>query len=183
MQGHTIRPATAADADALAEIHGDSVRTLGGAHYPSEVVAEWGAPRTGQRYRDAMARGGTFFLAIAPTGTAVSDQAASALGFSSYAVEGEMHRIAVYVRGAAARRGVGRALYEAGESVARANGARDISIEAALGAVPFWQALGFEVLGPVDHPLASGRLMRCIRMRKPLFDGSRTGADTLAAPR
>ena len=162
MPGFTIRRATPADADAIAAVHGDAVRTLGAADYSPEVVAEWGAPRPGTRVRDAMDRGGIFFVA-----TEANDREA-VLGFSSYAVEGPLHRIAVYVRGDAARRGVGRAVYAAGEAVALGYGAEAISIEAALGAVPFWKAMGFEIGEQFDHTLATGRLMPCVRMRKPL---------------
>jgi hypothetical protein len=46
----TIRPATEADADAIAEAHVDSIRTLGPATYASETVDVWGAARSGERY-------------------------------------------------------------------------------------------------------------------------------------
>ncbi len=164
MPAFTIRQATAEDAAAIADVHGDAVRNLGAAHYPAEIIAEWGAPRPAQRVRDTMDRGGIFFVAT----SSESQGAESVLGFSAYAVEGDMHRIAVYVRGSAARRGVGRAVYAAAESFARAAGAPAIRIEAALGAVPFWTALGFEAVDRFDHTLPSGRLMASVRMQKPL---------------
>ncbi len=164
MLAFTIRRATAEDAAAIADVHGDAVRSLGAAHYPAEIIAEWGAPRPPKRVRDAMDRGGVFFVATNSEAPGVE----SVLGFSSYAVEADMHRIAVYVRGSAARRGVGRAVYAAGESVAHAAGAQAIHIEAALGAIPFWTALGFETLDRFDHALPSGRFMPSVRMQKSL---------------
>ncbi len=165
MPSFTIRRATPEDAAAIADVHGDAVRTFGAAHYPPEIIAEWGAPRPAKRVSDGMDRGGIVFVAIDAVDPG---EDATVLGFSSYAVEGDMHRIAVYVRGSAAQCGVGRAVYAAGESVARAAGAPAIRIEASLGAVPFWIALGFEVLDRFDHVLPSGQLMPCVRMRKSL---------------
>ena len=167
MPAFTVRQATAEDAAAIADVHGDAVRGLGAVHYPPEIIAEWGAPRPPSRVRDSMDRGGIFFVAIDPE----QEDIESVLGFSSYAVDGDMHRIAVYVRGSAARQGVGRAVYTAAESVARAAGAPAIYVEAALGAVPFWTALGFETLDRFDHTLASGVLMPSVRMQKLLVPG------------
>ena len=161
----TLRPATTADADAIALTHRDSILTLGATAYDPEVVADWGAPRSRERYREAMARGTRFFIAV-PSHSPQSDDIV--LGFSSYAQEGEMHRTAVYVRGAAARQGIGRGLFALAEAAARDAGAPAITIEAALGAIPFWTALGFDSLGMRDHLLRSGRIMPCLLMRKPL---------------
>ena len=162
---YVVRRATDNDADALADVHGDSVRTLGARDYPPAVVAEWGAPRSGSRYRAGMARGVIFFVAVQTTPATTE----SVLGFASYAVEGERHRIAVYIRGSAARQGLGRRLYEAAEAVARSVGAPAIAIEAALGAVPFWTAVGFERLEAMEHPFPNGQSMTCIRMHKRLI--------------
>jgi putative acetyltransferase len=162
--GYIIRRAAESDADALAELHGDSVRTLGALHYSPEVTAEWGAPREGSRYRAGMARGVMFFIAVQSATTARE----SVLGFSSYAVDGERHSIGVYVGGSAARQGVGRRLFEIAEAAARTVGAPAIAIEAALGAVPFWTAVGFERLEAMAHQFPNGQLMTCIRMHKRL---------------
>jgi putative acetyltransferase len=165
MMSFTVRRGDLVDGDAIAAAHVDSIHSLGAEAYSAEVVQDWGAPRSGDRYREAMARGVVFFVAV-PDRPAVIDE--GILGFSSYAVEGAMHRTAVYVRGAAARRGIGRALFEAAQATAREAGASAITIEAALGAVPFWTALGFETVEPRDHILRSGALMPCLVMRKVL---------------
>ena len=78
------------------------------------------------------------FLAIASSST----EDAEVLGFSSDTVEGDMHRTALYVRRSAARHGVGRTLFGEAERAAREAGAPMLTIEAALGAVPFWIAMG-----------------------------------------
>ncbi len=61
---YTIRPAIDADADAIADAHVDSVRTLGPSAYGPEIVESWGAPRSGERYASAMRQGETFFVAL-----------------------------------------------------------------------------------------------------------------------
>lgn len=167
MQSFLVRPAGAADGEAIAAAHIDSIRTLGAQAYSEDVVADWGAPRTGERYRDAMSRGVLFFVAVPASG----GNAGSVLGFSSYAVEGDMHRTAVYVRAHAARQGVGRALFGAVEGAARESGAPVLTIEAALGAIPFWTAMGFESVAPTDHVTRGGHLMPSLLMRKPLRKG------------
>lgn len=52
----TIHPATSADAAGIAEAHVDSIRSLGPSAYDRELVANWDAPRTADRYLLAMAR-------------------------------------------------------------------------------------------------------------------------------
>jgi putative acetyltransferase len=174
MGTYIIRRGGPADGDAIAATHLDSIWSLGVSAYAPEIVADWGAPRTGDRYREAMARGVAFFVAVAipPVGDG------GVLGFSSYAVEGDMHRTAVYVRGSAARQGLGRVLFGAAEQAAREGGAEMLAIEAALGAVPFWLAMGFEPVGPRDHVTRGGHHMPCLLMHKRLLDRIRVRDST-----
>jgi GNAT superfamily N-acetyltransferase len=164
---YVVRPAAPQDADAIAVVHRDSIWTLAVGAYPQSIMEEWGAPRTGDRYREAMGRAVRFFVVVERKGSANG----ALLGFSSYAVEGDMHRTAVYVSGAAGRRGIGRALFTAAEGAARDAGAPALTIEAALNAVPFWVAMGFALLGQMDHVTRGGQLMPCLLMRKTLDAG------------
>ena len=97
-----IRPARPEDANLLADVHVDSIRTLGALAYSAEIVAEWGAPRTGERYLKGMESGQFWFLAA----QTISDGSEQALRFSVYSAKAGQHRIAVYVRGEAARKGL-----------------------------------------------------------------------------
>jgi ribosomal protein S18 acetylase RimI-like enzyme len=158
-----IRPATPEDAARIAAVHVESIRTLGAAAYPPEVVAEWARPCVPERYLDQMHRGEAFFLAL---GTGAGEDV---LGFSSYRLETGKHRTAVYVSGRAARRGVGPALFRVAEAAAIADGARAIHVNASLAAVEFYRAHGFQELGRGLHPLRSGRgAMACVFMAKSL---------------
>jgi GNAT superfamily N-acetyltransferase len=90
------------------------------------------------------------------------------LGFSSYQVQDGKHRTAIYVRGEAARRGVGSALFDAADAEAERHGASEIHVDASLGAVGFYKAKGFEEIACGKHRLRSGALMDCVFMKKVL---------------
>lgn len=155
-----MRPAGPADGERIAEAHVDAIVSLGGAAYDPALVADWAAPRTGDRYRQAMAAGERMFVAV--------DGDGRCLGFSAHRIEDGVHRTAVYVRGSVSRRGIGTALFAAAEAVARAEAAADIVVDASLVAVPFYAANGFTAEEPAIHRLRSGRAMACVRMRKRL---------------
>jgi putative acetyltransferase len=155
-----IRAAQPDDADGLAAVHMESIRALGAGFYAPDIVSDWGQPRTGERYRAAMAEGERFFLAM--------EDATRILGFSSYRKKDGKHRTAIYVAGQAARRGVGSALFGAAEAAARHDGATELHVDASLAAVSFYLANGFIERARGQHRLRSGRLMDCVFMRKPL---------------
>jgi putative acetyltransferase len=158
-----IRPAGVADADAIAAAHLDSIRSIGARYYEPAVVREWGARVRAGLYLNAMARGEVFFLAQSPLA-----ESGEVLGFSSYRrLEGE-DRTAVYVRGKAARHGVGSALFRSAEAAAIAAGATRIHVAASLAAVEFYRSNGFEEIGRGEHRLRSDRSMACVFMQKHL---------------
>jgi putative acetyltransferase len=158
-----IRPAGPADAEDIAAAHLDSIQSIGPRFYPPDIVSEWGARIAGDMYLKAMADGEIFFIAVGR-----SHEPAVALGFSSHRIDGGEHRTAVYVRGGAARNGVGSALFQEAEASARAAGATSIDVDASLAAVEFYRANGFEEVGRGEHRLSSGRMMACVFMRKDL---------------
>ena len=155
--------ASPADAAQIADAHLDSIHSLGAKAYAPDVVAVWGAPRDIERYKSAMESDQVFYVAVATGPTA--DRV---LGFSSHRVEDGRHRTAIYVRGDAARMGVGTALFQAAETTAHEQGASEIHVDASLAAVEFYKSLGFEPLGIGQHRLSSGMLMDCVFMRKTL---------------
>ena len=157
-----IRPATPDDVDAIAAAHRDSIASIGPRYYDAGIVEDWGTRIRGEMYARAMASGERFFIAIGSVGAE-----RTMLGFSSHRVDGDEHGTAVYVRGSAARRGVGTALFRTAEAAAIASGATTLTIDASL-AVDFYKANGFEETGRGEHPLPSGRAMACVFMRKVL---------------
>jgi putative acetyltransferase len=157
-----IRRADASDADALAAAHLDSIRSIGPAYYDEATVREWGAHVGPGLYLRAMQSGVVFFIAVD------GGDPERVLGFSSHYVDGTEHGIAVYVRGSAARCGIGSALLRRAEAEAVANSATRLDIDASLAAVDFYRMHGFEGRGEGMHRLPSGRSMACVFMRKSL---------------
>jgi ribosomal protein S18 acetylase RimI-like enzyme len=159
-----IRRADVDDVDDIADAHRDSIQSLGAAFYDPAALAAWQAGISGDLYRGAMKAGEVFFIA---TGTLDGRQ--RVLGFSSdYAIEGPLHGTSVYVRGGAARRGIGRALLQRAEGHAVARGATSIRIEASLAGVEFYKASGYEEVSRGETRLTSGHVIGCVFMRKPL---------------
>jgi GNAT superfamily N-acetyltransferase len=155
----STRRAGIGDVDGIAAAHVDSIRTIGATYYPPEIIDDWCFHISGERYTRAMAAGHAFFVAIDASGI---------LGFSSHHVLDQEHRTAVYVRGSAARRGVGTALFGRAEAAAIAGGALSIRVDASLAAVAFYRSCGFVETGLGEHQLPSGRPMACVFMRKNL---------------
>jgi ribosomal protein S18 acetylase RimI-like enzyme len=158
------RLAGPADADAIAIAHRDSIRTLGPGFYGPRIVDDWAEGLDANLYVNAMHRGEVFFVA-----TGRVDGVPAVLGFASdYTIEGTTHGTSVYVRGIAARRGVGSALLRLAEAHAVEHGATSLSVEASLAGVEFYKANGFVETGRGETHLMSGRPIACVFMRKDL---------------
>ena len=121
-------------------------------------MAAWGAPRDGTSYLEAMRHGRRFFVAVSSVGRVI--------GFSDAGEGG----LAVYVRGEAARQGIGSALLARAEGVLRSGGTKVVQIDASLNAEPFYAKHGYRSMGQDDHRLSTGLAMRCVRMEKPLAE-------------
>lgn len=159
------RLATPADAPAMAEAHVDSIRSLGPAFYSPELVDAWAALVRPAMYVEAMAAGEVFFIALGPI-----DGQPAVLGFASDNPAGGHDSGSCYVRGGAARQGIGSALWQLAEAHARARGARAVTIEASLAGEAFYLALGFAEIERCHVELRSGASIPCVRMRKPLAE-------------
>ncbi len=55
---------------------------------------------------------------------------------------------------------------------ARAAGKRRMECWATRTAVPFYEAVGFEVLGPIDVPMQGGIVFPSVRMMRDLTGGA-----------
>jgi putative acetyltransferase len=151
------------DAAAIALAHRDSIRSIGPAFYPPDVVDAWGSGLTPDMYMKAMEGGEAFFI-----GTGLIDGKPAVLGFATHRVDDAQDGASVYVRGEASRRGIGTALLRLAEEHALAQGATSIQIQASLAGVEFYKANGFEEIGRGEAVLMSGRSMSCVFMRKSL---------------
>ena len=158
-----IRRAGLADVDEIAAAHLDSIRSIGPGYYDAATVRDWSAGIAGELYACAMDRGEIFYVAVARSG-----DKPEVLGFSSHRIDGGDHGTSAYVRGKAARRGIGSALLRAAENSAMAAGATHVDIDASLAAVEFYKANGYEETGRGEHRLSTERSMACVFMRKNL---------------
>jgi GNAT superfamily N-acetyltransferase len=158
-----IRRADARDAAAIASAHRDSIRSIGPAFYAPDLVEAWGSALTPELYANAMAGGEAFFVAVGRI-----DGEVVVLGFSTHRVDDGQDGVSVYVRGSAARRGIGTALLRAAEEHARVSGATSIEIQASRAGVAFYGVNGFTETGRGDAVLRSGRRLPCVFMRKAL---------------
>jgi putative acetyltransferase len=163
------RQADPVDANDIAEAHRDSIRSIGPDFYPPNVVDDWGAGLTADVYVKAMEAGEVFFVAV---GEIAGKPAV--LGFASdYRTDGSQHGTSVYVRGIAARRGIGSALLRLAEAHAVAGGATGIQVEASLAGVEFYKANGFVEVARGETRLMSGRPIMCVFMRKSVAPAAR----------
>ena len=163
--GVEIRRAGPEDAEAIAQAHLDSIRTLGPAFYPPGVVDAWREGLSADVYVKAMQAGEAFFIA-----TGRIDAQQLVLGFAAHRIDDARDGTSVYVRGAAARKGIGTALLQRAEEHARAHGATSIHIQASLAGVAFYKANGFEEMGRGVAVLTTGKSMACVLMRKELTE-------------
>jgi GNAT superfamily N-acetyltransferase len=157
------RRADPRDAEAIALAHVDSIRSIGPAFYTPEIVEAWGAGLTPDIYVKAMEGGEAFFIA-----TGHVDGEHVVLGFSTHRIDDTQDGASVYVRGSAARQGIGTTLLRLAEGHALAHGATSIQIQASLAGVAFYTVNGFEELGRGKALLISGQSMPCVFMRKLL---------------
>lgn len=157
------RRAGPADADNIAAAHRDSIRSIGPRFYPPNVVDDWGEGLTREMYVKAMEDGESFFVAVGEVGGQPA-----VLGFATHRTDRSHHGTSVYVRGYAARRGIGSALLRLAEADAVSAGATSIQIEASLAGVEFYRANGFEEVARGETRLMSGRPIACVFMRKRL---------------
>ena len=110
-----------------------------------------------------MEGGEAFFIA-----TGEIDGQPAVLGFSSHRTDDAEDGASVYVRGSAARQGVGTTLLRLAEAHAITNGATSLQIQASLAGVEFYRSNGFEEIGRGEAMLMCGQTMPCVFMRKRL---------------
>ena len=92
----------------------------------------WGSGLTPALYVKAMEGGEVFFIA-----TGELDGQIVVLGFATHRIDDDQDGASVYVRGRAARHGIGTALLRLAEDHARSHEAKTIQIQASLAGVEF----------------------------------------------
>jgi putative acetyltransferase len=163
-----IRPAVAADAASMSQVHFAAVRRTAAPFYPPEIIDSWSqAPdeRRHEQFRSAIAVRDELFL--------VAERDGEVVGFGSIVPAASELR-AVYVHPDVGRSGVGGAILRDLEGMARARGLPTLHMDASLNAEAFYSRHGYEVVERGIHRMAGGGQMACVRMRKFLQEGPRS---------
>lgn len=158
----TLRPSTIADFDAVDALLARAYPVLLAPDYSAEVLART-LPVISRAQPDLLSCG-TYFLAVERGGHLLGaggwtqDATQSALGHVRHVVTDDR----------AVRRGVGRAILSHALEGARAAGIERMACTATRTAVPFYRALGFAEIGPVDLELAPGIVFPAVEMTQAL---------------
>jgi len=153
----TQRTATLADLPDLWSLRTRAVRTSCATHYPPDVIAIWSAADPSPSMPLLLRAGG---------GIVVEDAGVLAGYALLDADTGEVD--AIFVEPARQGRGIGQALMQALEAMAREAGLDKLFLSASLNAVAFYERTGFRILRERMYPHRSGIAIRAMLMEKPL---------------
>jgi putative acetyltransferase len=157
-----IRPARSSDARGILEAHRSAVRETAVRDYPPEVIEIWGPPVTDERVQ-WYAQG-----PLLQETTVVAEIDGHIAGFGVI-IESNNELRAVYVAHKYGKQGVGSALLQELERLARERGCKELAMDSSLTAEAFYLHHGFQALERGEHPMSdTGRTMACVRMRKVL---------------
>lgn len=161
----TLRLSRPGDVAAVDLLLGRSYPRLLKADYPPSIMV--GLVPLIARARPELLASGRFFV--------VEDGAGRVLGAGGYSLQtrrgvggalGQIRHVATDPD--ATRQGIGRRLMQAVFGAAGAEGVRQFDCLATRTAVPFYTAMGFVVVGPVEVPITQGMAFPAIRMQRYL---------------
>ncbi|RQH01872.1 GNAT family N-acetyltransferase [Natrarchaeobius oligotrophus] len=161
-----VREATPADAESVAAVHAASVRELASAAYDDEQLGAWLANVHPERYPIRETDDGLFVV--------VAERNGEVVGFgwldceSATADDGVGEVVAVYVHPDHGREGIGAAILERLESIARAAGLEALELLASKNAIAFYREQGYDGRETVELELQEGVALEAIRMRTRL---------------
>lgn len=166
-----LRAARVGDAAAIAAVMRASIRGLAASAYPPDAIAAW-ASLPALYHAWAMTAGAEAYVVAERSGRVVG-----------YAARRAGEVTAVFVAPGHARAGVGTALLSRIERDAVRAGVRSLFVRAALGAIPFYAALGYRGTRRARVPLPGGAALAAVLLRKRLARVTRTpGSPAPATP-
>jgi putative acetyltransferase len=158
----TIRPAVAADAEALLRVHSAAVRETAASWYPGEVIEAWAAEVT-----EASCEMVRLDIEDPATVVLVAEADSEVVGFTVIIPANEELRM-LYVQPEHGRRGIGTAMLNQLETLAIARGVRRLHLGASLNAEVFYRKHGYQAIENGIHRLPTGQEMACVKMVKDL---------------
>lgn len=167
-----VREAVPADSEAVRAVHYESILGLGPASYTREQVEAWAAGCATADYRSSIESPDRYCIVAQDDRGVVGFGTLSLDSPDGYdpAVDAEV--TAVYVHPAAARNGVGTALYETLERTAVDRGVGSLGLTASRNAVPFYEQHGYERVREKTHEFSArestGVTGTVVEMRKDL---------------
>jgi putative acetyltransferase len=151
------RPATEADLAALWSLRTRAVRIGCAAHYSPDVIDTWAAAPPPA----------TMPLLVRAGGGIVAEEEGAVLGYAVLDADtGEID--AVFVEPSSQGCGIGQALLQTLETMARDRALDVLFLSASLNAVAFYRRAGFRVLRERLYPHRSGIAIRAMLMEKRL---------------
>jgi GNAT superfamily N-acetyltransferase len=152
----TLRPSVRGDLAAVDALLARSYPRLLAADYPPSVLVT-AVPLIARARPDLLASG-TYWVAVEGAGAIVGAGGWSVAGQGS----GEVRHVVTDAR--RQRQGIGRLVMRAAMGQAGAAGIVRLDCLSTRSAVPFYAALGFRAIGPVEVPLRPGIVFPAVRM-------------------
>ncbi|MDZ8079330.1 MAG: GNAT family N-acetyltransferase [Nostoc sp. DcaGUA01] len=157
-----VRCCLPSDAESVLKVHRAAIHGTASLCYPKEIIQDWASPITPSKIK-AFADN----TVIGEETRIVAEINGQIVGFGAIVVSNSELR-AVYVSPSFGRSGVGTAILQELEHLARERGLSELHLNASLNAEPFYQVNGYINQGFEEHILRSGRKMPSVRMRKKL---------------
>jgi GNAT superfamily N-acetyltransferase len=162
MNHWNIRGAVTGDAEAIVRTHHDAVWKTAGNHYSPDILEAWAAKLSDSSYEQVRREILDKQLVVV-----VAERLSRIAGFGMLVPADEEVR-AVYVNPSFARQGVGTAILQHLEDLAREDKVLRLNLAASLNAERFYAKHGFEIVQRTTHRLRAGKEMACVRMTKQL---------------
>lgn len=153
-----LRPDEARD---FLEVHRASIRGLASRDYDAAVVEAWAPLPITEAMVERLLANAHHEIRLA----AIEDGRVVGIGVLK---PDNAELRACYVRPENVRAGVGRAVVQALEAIAREHGLERLELDSSLGAEAFYAAMGYAVVRRGEHALSSGHTLACVTMTKAL---------------
>jgi putative acetyltransferase len=155
-----VRPMRPDEGHTFLDVQSRSVRGLASGVYPPEVIAAWAQPPTTENLR-------RFAENVDEEIRLIAEVDGVPVGLGALVLRNSELR-ACYVVPEAARKGVGTAIVNEMERIARANNIACLELYASVNAESFYATFGYGVITRGEHVLRSGERMAAVKMRKIL---------------
>lgn len=153
----SIRAASPADLESIRALHSRSIGEVCSSDYDGDQIAAWLGALEPDRY-PAM---------LATHHVIVAEDDGTIVGFGMADLDSAILN-AVYIVPSRLRDGIGSRLVSAIEEAAHGAGMGRLDLNATLGAVSFYESLGYVPDGPSLNELPGGVSVPCVAMHKSL---------------